>query len=627
MTTRHSMGSRAVRWGIALGLGLGVGLGSVGSLHAAPPTWADAPYSYYSNGKRLSDVLQDFAASFSLGVALPDGLAQEVNGRFNARNPTEFLERLAGVYGLNWYVHAGVLQVSRAKDNMIKAIAVPSLGGNTSVRQVLVDLQMFEPRFGWSEMPEQGFAMVTGPQSYVEMIERTLSALPKAPGGQQVAMFRLKHAPVDDRTILYRDREITVPGVATVLRNLMQFNTPGLVRASSPGGTVAGSSTGVGTSVGGPPPLGAAGGQGSMGSAGSGQSGASAGGPGAAPGGSAGTGVAGPAGAAPAPAGGAGASAAPGSVSMQARPRPSIQSDSRLNAIIIQDAPDRIPLYASLISQMDVPAPLIEIEALIVDVNTTRLQELGISWGARLSGGNVALGFGDVSGTPDPKTLSLVAGSAGSLVSPTTTVLDNAGRFLVARLRALEEQGDASIQARPSILTSENIGAVIDLSETVYIQTTSERTALVTPVTAGTTLRVTPRLFNRGDGQAVFLTVDIEDGQVQPGSAGALPTVRKGVVSTEASLGMEESLLIGGYNSIQTVVGSSKIPLLGSIPGLGALFSSRSNSVQRRERLFLLKTRVVSRGLPASSVPPAPPSSLSVLPAQPASALQAPLKR
>jgi type III secretion protein C len=591
--------TRLFRGCIPVVLGLTIGLGAAGWSHAAPPTWADAPYSYYSNNKPLSGVLREFAAGFSLGVSMPKGLDQAVNGRFNARNPTEFMDRIAGVYGLNWYVHSGVLEISRTQDNLVKAVAVPSLGGNSSVRQVLIDLQVFEPRFGWSEMPEQGFAMVSGPKTYVEMIERTIAALPKAPGGQQVVMFRLRHASVDDRSIMYRDREITVPGVATVLRNLMQFNTPGLVRAGSATGgasstgnsAVGAGSTGVGMSVGNPPALGSA----ALGaSAQASSSGASAGQGGAGMGSAA-----------------AGAGAAPGgptSVSTQTRPRPSIQSDSRLNAIIVQDAPDRIPLYASLIAQMDVPSPLIEIEALIVDVNTTRLQELGIAWGARMGGGNVAAGFGDVTANPDPKTLSIIGGSAGTLASPTATVLDNAGRFLVARLRALEEQGDASIQARPSILTSENIGAVIDLSETVYIQTTSERTALVTPVTAGTTLRVTPRLFNRGDAQAVFLTVDIEDGQVQPGSAGALPTVRKGVVSTEASLGMEESLLIGGYNSIQTVVGSSKIPLLGSIPGLGALFSSRSNSVQRRERLFLLKTRVVSRGQPAANIPAAPPS-------------------
>ena len=189
--------------------------------------------------------------------------------------------------------------------------------------------------------------------------------------------------------------------------------------------------------------------------------------------------------------------------------------------------------------------------------------------------------------------ISAFLGTAGAGANP-STILSNASTYFISRLRLLEQQGDASIQARPSILTTENIGAVIDLSETAYIQTTSERTALVTPVTAGTTLRVTPRLIGQGVDSAIRLSVDIEDGQIQTGTGSSvLPTVRRGVVSTEASVKRDESLLIGGYNSVQTVKGKDKIPILGDIPLLGVLFSNASDQIQRRERLFLIRTKVV----------------------------------
>jgi type II secretory pathway component GspD/PulD (secretin) len=173
--------------------------------------------------------------------------------------------------------------------------------------------------------------------------------------------------------------------------------------------------------------------------------------------------------------------------------RPSIQADPRINAVIVQDAPERMSMYEQLIAQLDVPTPLIEIEALIIDVNTSRLAELGINWGAVGRNRSVAAGFGNVAEQVGANTLSLVGSARGAGVTPTTAVVTGAD-YLVARLRLLEQQGDAAIQARPSILTTENLGAVIDLSETQYIQTTSERTALVTPITAGTTLRITPRI-------------------------------------------------------------------------------------------------------------------------------------
>jgi type III secretion protein C len=280
------------------------------------------------------------------------------------------------------------------------------------------------------------------------------------------------------------------------------------------------------------------------------------------------------------------------------RNRPSIQSDARINAVIVQDSPERMPMYQQLIAQLDVPTPLIEIEALIIDVNTSKLDELGINWGASLRNGSIAAGFGDVTNQVGANTLALIGSARGSGVTP-SSMLVNGADYLVARLRLLEQQGDAAIQARPSILTTENQGAVIDLSETQYIQTTSERTALVTPITAGITLRVTPRVTNDERGSAIRLSVDIEDGQIQAASAvGTLPTVRRGTVSTEASVRPDESLLIGGYNSVQTVKGSDKVPLLGDIPLLGSFFSTRSNSFQRRERLFLIRSSLASTASP-----------------------------
>ena len=520
-------------------LAAALGAGTVPARAAAPP-WPEAAYSHYAENQPLAQVLADFAAGFNLALQLDPAVKGSVNGRFSTRTPTEFIERLAGVHGFVWTVHAGRLQVSPASQWVQRAL--PVNGSPSALKRALADLGVLDPRFGWGELPEQGVVLVSGPPDYVQRLEQTLALLPQAAGSSlQVAVFRLRHASVDDRTMLYRDREITTPGLATVLANLV--NGSGSAGAGDPVVTLAA-------------PLRAAND-------------------------------------APPAAGNAAAAAAAPARAPRTPParRPSIQADPRLNALIVQDSAERLPLYERLIAALDVPTPLIEIEALIIDINATRLDELGITWGGR--SGGVALGFGNPAAALAQGALSLVSGGRG--VTP-TTVSQDTGNYLVARIRALESQGEAQIQSRPSVLTVDNAGALIDLSETFYIRTQGERVASVTPVTVGTTLRVTPRVVEAAPGQAraVRLVVDIEDGAIQDRTVDALPTVRRSVVSTQALVDEDATLLIGGYRTDQKLSNDERIPLLGSIPLLGALFSTRSHDVQKRERLFMIRPRVLA---------------------------------
>lgn len=557
---------------------------------AGPPPWQDSTFTFYAERKPLRTVLREFAAAFSLSVQMPDDLSGSVSGRFTTASPTEFIDRLGSTYGFVWFTHAGTLFVSRTQDMVVRSIAGGATGPGNKLKQVLTDLKVLDPRFGWGDLPDQGIVIVSGPPAYVQLVESTIKALPRTPGGQQVAVFRLKHASVEDRAITFRDRQIVTPGIAQILRNLV-LGTNNSIGQRGPGAdNLAATDTQLNPAV----------------TALASRLAVAPVGPneGLPPGA-----------AAPVPAARQASQAEAGSLPNVGlgRLRPSIQADPRINALIVQDTPDRIPIYAELIAQLDVPTQLIEIEALIIDVNTNRLEELGISWSSVGRGGGTAVGYGNTSQTTGA--ISIIQAARGAGINPSSTIVANSAEYFVARLRLLEQQGDASIQARPSILTTENIGAVIDLSETFYIQTTSERAALVTPVTAGTTLRVTPRLVGEGGSQKVRLSVDIEDGQIQQQNpVGNIPTVRRGTVSTEASVMRDESLLIGGYNSVQTISGVDKVPLLGDLPLIGALFSNTSTQVQRRERLFLIRPTVVGEPARTGAAELAP----IVAPAQPA---------
>ena len=205
--------------------------------------------------------------------------------------------------------------------------------------------------------------------------------------------------------------------------------------------------------------------------------------------------------------------------SAQPTAREMVATDSRNKKKKAQAMKAPQPIFGSQFQPVNQPrkpyqwlidSGLIEIEAMIIDVNTDKAREMGINWSLR-SGGFSASFNG-----------SEIAIGAGSGAAGVGTLPSGAGDQLFAQIRMLEKKGDARIQSRPSVLTTDNVGALLDLSETFYIRVQGERVASVSPITSGTTLKVTPRLL-RGDNPSIQLTVDIEDGRIQDRQIDSLP--------------------------------------------------------------------------------------------------------
>lgn len=520
---------------------------------AAPVPWQEATFSYFADKQELHKVLESFAQTFGLELqASVAVLAKKdvVTGRLTSASPSEFLNQLSSSYGLQWFYYGGTLYVSRNFETATRSVAASGISLQ-NFRKALTDLGVVEPKFGWGEVPDRGVAMVSGPPAYVDLVVWAVATLPLPQQDQQFKVFKLKYASVNDRVISYRDQQITTPGVAAILRALV---SPDANRSGMNNATLAAVAA----------PLRAM--------TPAADSALVAAEPATAP--------------RPSPENPRGQQG-PTDVS-----RPVIQSDSRLNALIIKDTPQRMVIYEELVALLDVPSKLVEIEAVIVDVNSSRVSELGIDWGARA--GNVAGGFGQPALLPDAVTSTFVAGQN---VSP-TTVIPNAGSYLMARIKALEGDGDARVVSRPSVLTIDNLGALLDLSDTLYIRTTGERVASVVPITVGTTLRVTPHIISANGTESIHLVVDIEDGAIQDDRKfDGLPTVRRSTIGTQAVMGEKESLLIGGLNSESNLRQNNVVPGLSNWPLIGIFFKKRSTKVEKRERLFLITPKIISESV------------------------------
>lgn len=284
-----------------------------------------------------------------------------------------------------------------------------------------------------------------------------------------------------------------------------------------------------------------------------------------------------------------------------------VEADTRLNAIIVRDAPDRLPYYDELIKSLDVQPQALEIEATIIDLKTDKLRELGINW--RLNDDRFSFLFGNGSSSDN----RLVNGVPVQDITPSgqggfmSLVLGGRNNF-IARITAMENQGVARVVSSPQVMTLSNVEALFDHTRSFYVRVAGREEVDLFKISAGTTLRVTPHVFQEGQDVHIKLLVQIEDGAILPqGQVDTIPVVERSSVNTQALIVAGESLLIGGMVREATSEGVTKVPFLGDIPVLGHLFKTNTDVGERVERLFLISPRLVPARRPMSASAPIGP--------------------
>lgn len=285
-----------------------------------------------------------------------------------------------------------------------------------------------------------------------------------------------------------------------------------------------------------------------------------------------------------------------------------IEADARLNAVIVRDVAERLPRYEQLIAALDVEPQALEVEATIIDVNTDRARELGINW--RLNTGKGELDITNGSNVP-------LLGAGGSI----SLALSTARQFLT-RISALEAQGAARVVSSPQVVTLSNVEAIFDNTTTAYVRVAGRNEVDLFPVSAGTVLRVTPRVSRDQTRSQIMLLVHVEDGALsRERSVDQIPVVDRSTINTQALIGEGESLLIGGMVRESISNGVDKVPGLGDVPVVGNLFKNTKSSTSRVERMFLITPRL------AGTRPSTPTSETASAPLVPVSTLVAPAPR
>ncbi|PMS24858.1 EscC/YscC/HrcC family type III secretion system outer membrane ring protein [Paraburkholderia rhynchosiae] len=587
-------------------------------VHAEAVTWQGTRFEYVADHKDLKDVLRDFGASQHVMTWISPHVEGTVTGRFDAA-PQRFLDQMAGSFGVLWYFDGSVLRIYGSNEARSATLGLTH-ASTDDLRRALGRLQIEDPRFPVRYDSVSRTAVVSGPPRFVELVTDVAHLIDhdSIPGAKVVVQrFPLHYAWATDRSITVNGRNVTVRGVAALLRTLYGQGVPAAggdasgdapparrdayrvpsVREMQDDGMTTGATRAGGAH---PPPLPTLPGLGAGSSAGSSY-------------GAAGDGMA------PPPSGGIadastnsnqardGGGAAPtaGHVRQSAHGAPTIEADSRSNSILVRDRAENMAAFGSLIESLDTRPGILEIDASIIEITDNALQELGVDW--RLHSGHVDFqtGNGQQSQTSNPGSLNpqgfsnpFDAASAGVLATPAggvlTAVIGGAGRYLLTRISAMQQTDQARITASPKVETLDNVEALMDNKQTFYVQVAGYQSADLYSVSAGVSLRVLPSIVSSASGEQIRMDVHIEDGKLTDQQVGQLPVVSNSTIDTQALINEGDSLLIAGYSVDQDDHTQTAVPLLSKIPLIGELFKYRKHQGQRFQRLFLLTPRVLS---------------------------------
>ncbi|WIM81434.1 type IV pilus secretin PilQ [Gallibacterium anatis] len=270
------------------------------------------------------------------------------------------------------------------------------------------------------------------------------------------------------------------------------------------------------------------------------------------------------------------------------------------NLLLVKGDKQQIQKFKQLISQLDKPGKQIAIEARIVTINNESLNELGVRWGMFSDADNfhkVAAKFDSFGLENLSSHLNVNFSTSSEAASIALQVAKIHGRLLDLELKALEQENNVEIIASPHLLTSNQRKASIKQgSEIPYvIEDDTERSSRthIEFKEAVLGLEVTPQVLHQGVISLDLVVTQNSAGASIPYGAGQVVTIDKQEVQSQVLVRDGETVVLGGIFHDLIGKGENKVPLLGDIPGLGNLFSSKSERHQKRELVIFITPRII----------------------------------
>ncbi|HAH03092.1 type IV pilus secretin PilQ [Vibrio splendidus] len=298
-----------------------------------------------------------------------------------------------------------------------------------------------------------------------------------------------------------------------------------------------------------------------------------------------------------------------GAVSMLSD-RGSITIDERTNSLLIRELEENIAVIRGIIESLDIPVKQVQIEARIVTVTEGNLDELGVRWGVSSTNGSFKVG-GSIEGN-HPSQITPYDDNGGNsaiddflnvnlgATSPNASSIAfqvaklGSDTLLDLELSALQQESKAEIISSPRLITTNKKPAYIEQgTEIPYLESSSSGATSVAFKKAVLSLKVTPQITP--DNRLVLDLSVTQDrpGQVVKTGTGEAVAIDTQRIGTQVLVNNGETVVLGGIfqHSVSSTV--DKVPLLGDLPVLGALFRRSYENVGKSELLIFVTPKVV----------------------------------
>jgi len=304
-----------------------------------------------------------------------------------------------------------------------------------------------------------------------------------------------------------------------------------------------------------------------------------------------------------------------------------VSADKATNSVVITSSRRDYAQLRAVVDRLDLPRRQVFIDAVVLDLSVNNTSSFGVSFhGAATaptgSYGNSLL-FGGLNplntiSLPDPSQLQGLALGVRGPGIPGSSNLLGTGLTIPAFgviINALASSGYADVLSTPHILATDNEDAEINVGQNIPLQTNSGFSGLggssgaaggaagalgslgalggagASRTDVGTKIKIKPHL-NESNEVRIEITEEISEAGVPQGGLGVVPITKRNA-QTKLVVRDQQTVVIAGLMRSLVNHSETKIPILGDVPVLGALFRTTTDTVQKTNLILILTPFII----------------------------------